>query len=73
MIDVLFFPNGSSAVLKDGKQMPELQKSWIILFAEHLKSKGVDPTEVTFTTPLGYKVKVFKTPNNDYNWRALDE
>ena len=72
MIDVLLFPNGNSAVLVNGKQMPELQKSWLILFIEHLEDKGIDPTKVIFALPSGQKVKVFKNPNNDYNWRLVD-
>lgn len=67
-MEVLFFQNGNTAILENGKQMPRIQKSWLILFAKYLESKGIDPTKVSFSLPLGLKAKVFKTSDDDYNW-----
>lgn len=68
-IEVLFFPNGNTAVFKDGKQVTELQENWSLLFAFFLKDRGVDITEVKFRFPSGQTAEVFKTTNNKYNWR----
>jgi hypothetical protein len=71
-MEVLFFPNGNTAVLDNGKQVTELQQSWLVTFAKFLEDKGIDPTKVSFVVPSGQKVEVFKIPNNDYNWRIID-
>jgi hypothetical protein len=69
-MEVWLFINGNTAVIgDDGMQMPELQQSWLVLFAEYLESEGFDPTKVDFTLPSGLRVEMFKTSNNDYNWR----
>lgn len=65
---VVFFSNGNAVVLIDGKQTPELQESWIGLFAQFLESKGYNPHEFTFESP-GYRVQLFKTVNEQ--WRIL--
>jgi len=72
MFEVLFFNNGSSACLKDGKQVLELQESWLLLYVKFLEEKGIDPTDGIFSMPGGEEVKVFKT-GSDYNWRFLSK
>jgi len=69
MIEVIFFPNGNTAVCKDCKQIPELQESWLLLYVNFLLTKGIDPTEVDFWLPTG-KAKVFKTPKG-YEWKII--
>ena len=67
---VIFFQNGNTAVINEenNEQVPELQKSWLLLFAEFLEDKGIDPTEVSYLLPQGRKAEVFKIPGG-YNWR----
>ena len=69
-MEVIFFGNGNTAVLEDGKQVPHLQKSWLMLYVEFLESKGIDPTKVKYSLPIGKEAEVFKTPDG-YNWRIL--
>lgn len=70
-MEVLFFQNGNTAVLENGKQMPEFQESWLIMFVKFLESKGIDSTEVGFSLPFGLRAKVFKTSDGDYNWEII--
>lgn len=68
MITVYFFPNGNVAVCgEDGHQIPELQKSYVGLFCEFLKSKGYKPEDSIFNLPSGEEAKVFKTMYG-WNW-----
>ncbi|HVI07010.1 MAG TPA: hypothetical protein VND65_01825 [Candidatus Binatia bacterium] len=66
---VWFFPNGNTAVCdSNGKQMPELQESWFLLYVKFLEEKGIDPEGIEFQLPHG-KATVFKTSEGNYNWR----
>ncbi len=48
-MEIMFFNNGNTVAFDDdGAQIPDLQDPWIIVFAEHLKSKGVDPTKIRY-------------------------
>jgi len=67
MMEVYFFPNGSTTVIDDVGQIPELQESWLLLFAKFLESKGIDPTQPVYHLQTG-KAEVFKIPDG-YNWR----
>jgi len=67
MKKILFFPNGNTAVL-DQEQIPDLQKSWAILFAEFLESKGEDPTEFELNFPTYRTARFFRT-DDGWNWR----
>ena len=40
---VIFFPNGNVAVFKDGKQVPILQESWLLLYVLMIAAIGVRP------------------------------
>lgn len=66
-LEVLFYPNGSTAVFKDNEQVPKLQKGWFLLFVEFLRKEGLDPTQINFILPDGKKAKVAKTSEGDYN------
>lgn len=68
-MNVIFYPNGNTAVLDENGQRPELQASWIALFFRFLKENGVDPCEQGFTLPDGKKAKAFITENG-YNWKV---
>ncbi len=67
---VIFGINGEAAFLdEDSKQVPELQKPWLLLYVEFLESKGIDPTDVEFDMPGRLdRAEVFKTAEG-YNWR----
>ena len=43
---IFFFPGGTTAVCDEENQIPELQKSWFLLFVEFLQSKGVKVEDV---------------------------
>lgn len=63
-----FFPNGSTAVFINNKQMPELQKSWCALFAEFLRKKGHDPSSFKIIFSHGYYGRFIETQKNVWNW-----
>ena len=67
MKEVWFFPSGSTGVTEDTEQVPELQESWLLLFAKFLDSKGVDPTTCRYYLQIG-EAEVFRIPDG-YNWR----
>lgn len=47
--EVLFLENGNTLVAGGkGEQIPELQVSWIGLYKEFLKSKGIEPEKIKF-------------------------
>lgn len=68
MNKVLFFPNGNTAFLKNGKQVPELQKPWLSLYIDFIEKQGIDPVTVSFEFPNGTVATVFKTVEG-YNWK----
>lgn len=70
-MDVIFSSYGNTGVFEGDEQVPELQKSWLLLFAKHLKDHGIDPTTVDFLLPSGDYCRIFDTPEG-YNWR-IDE
>jgi hypothetical protein len=66
----IFFYNGTTAVLSNGEQQPELQRPWLELFAEFLESRGEDPLAYRLTLPLGGKeARFFRTTEGRWNWR----
>jgi len=66
MFEVMFFKNGNTAHLKDGKQVPELQESWFSLYIKFLEEKGINPLDGVYRLPAG-DAKIFKTESG-YNW-----
>jgi hypothetical protein len=69
-MEIFFSSSGNTAVFDtEGEQIPELQKSYILMFAEFLeKDYGIDPLKLTFTMPDGRKAHLFST-DSGYNWR----
>lgn len=68
-MQVFFFNNGNTAVCDTtGQQVPDLQQPWILLFAEFLKSKGIDPEAADFMLPSGKMAHLFRTEAG-LNWR----
>ena len=67
-MEVIFSSYGNTGVFEGDEQVPELQKSWLLLFAEFLNKHGIDPTAVAFTLPNGNRCKIFEVPDG-CNWR----
>ena len=67
-MDILFFPNGNTAVFENEEPVPELQENWLKMFAEFLENKGIDPALVSITLPNSNKTKFLKTCNG---WSIL--
>lgn len=69
MKQVMFFLNGNTAVFDlAGRQIPELQESWVVLFLKFLESQGHNPLDFSFTLPDGRQAKPFRTSDNSWNW-----
>jgi hypothetical protein len=66
--ECIFFPNGNTAVLRDGQQQPELQRPWLQLFAEFLESRGEDPAAFRLILVDGEEARFFRT-SEGWNWR----
>lgn len=67
---VVCFPNGNTMVFdEEGKQIPKLQKSWLSLYIEFLKSKGVEPEGLSVKLPDEFEVEIIKT-RHGYSWQA---
>lgn len=60
-IGVTFFSNGNTMAFEGEQQVPELQESWIRLYAEMAEARGYDPTNFEFRLPNGRSARVFKT------------
>lgn len=69
-IEVDFFGNGHTVAFDKGKQVPGLQKSWLLLFAEHAAALGYDPTTFKITLPTGHKVQIVEV-DGKYNWKRI--
>lgn len=65
----IFFPNGNTMFFNDkGGQVPELQRSWFLLYIDFLVSKGVDPFAVKYYLSGTGKAHLIKTTDG-YNWK----
>jgi hypothetical protein len=67
---IYFFPDGNTAVTDGASQCPELQESWVLLFARFLESKGEDPTAFELHFPDGSTGRIFRT-DEGLNWQLL--
>lgn len=66
---ITFYNNGNTMAFdKTGRQVPELQESYLLLYCKFLKSKDVDPTKVKFILTDGNEAEVFETEDG-YNWK----
>lgn len=62
---VLFFPDGGAAAFDShGEQVAEAQRPWLLLFVDHLRSIGVDPSTVEFEFPSGRKGRYLEEHDN---------
>lgn len=66
--EILFFSNGVTAVFHDEQQQPELQQSWMELFAEFLESHGQDPARYRVTLPNAKQARYVRTADG-WSWR----
>ena len=72
-VQVLFFPNGNTAVFENSEQVPELQTSWFLKFVEFLEENNVDVINSAFEFPDSEnpgrwkKAKLIKIEDG-YNW-----
>jgi len=63
----MLFPNGNTAAFKNGEQVPELQKSWLIMYLQFLELNEIDPTKCQIE--IGSRiVRPFKTEDGFWNW-----
>ena len=67
---IIFFENGNTGAFDEkGEQVPEWQKSWLLLYFEFLKTViGVRPEEHDFLLPNGKTVKPFLRDNGTFGW-----
>ena len=67
---IVFFANGNTAVCNSkGKQMPELQKSWLVHFLQSLDIADYNKIEVLL--PSGRTAKIFETSDGGLNWEIV--
>ena len=61
---IMFMAHGLTAVFDHkGDQVPELQESWIRIYAKFLESKGYDPVDHDFDLFGRNHVKFHRTDN----------
>ena len=65
---ITFLDSGNTMAFENNEQVPVVQKSWLIVFAEYLEGCGVDPTRQEFILPDGREAVVFETEGNCFNW-----
>ena len=68
-VNVIFFPNGNTAVFENHEQAPELQQSWFLKFVEFLESKDVDVMNSIYQLQEG-QAKLIRTEEG-YNWNFI--
>jgi hypothetical protein len=68
-MEILFFPNGNTAVLRDGEQQPRLQEPWVTLFADWLETQGQNPADYRVTLPDGKTARFFLTSEDVWSWK----
>lgn len=69
---ITFMDNGNTVAFSSGRdQMPDLQKSWLLMYVQFLESKGFDPTEHEFVLPSGRHAKIIRIENG-FTWQIND-
>ena len=59
---IMFMTHGLTAVFDDNdQQVPELQESWLKIYAEFFESKGYDPVDHDFELSNRKHVKFHRT------------
>lgn len=69
-IKVIFFPNGNCIAFKDGEQVPELQRSFVLMHAERAKALGFDPTGIDYELTDGKHAEVFEIEGG-FNYKVV--
>lgn len=72
-VNVLFLPNGNTAVFENHEQVPELQRPWFLKFVEFLEENNVDVINSTFEffdseNPGRWKKAKLIKIEDGYNW-----
>lgn len=66
---IFFFPDGTTAVCDDEKQIPELQKSWFLMYVEFLQGEGIKVEDIKdILLPSGKRAEY---DVERHNWRVL--
>ena len=68
--EVIFFPNGNTAVLINKEQSAKHQGSWFLKYIKFLERNGIDVLNSTYTLPDGRQAKLIKIEKG-YNWKVL--
>lgn len=62
------FDNGNIAIFDgQGNQIPDLQVSWLTLWAMHAEKLGYNPDGVIFECQTGKSWRIFRTEDGGYN------
>ncbi len=69
--EVMFFPNGNTAVFINERQSAKHQKSWFLMFVKFLEKNGIDVLNSIYRLPSG-DATLIKTENG-YNWQFLEK
>lgn len=71
---VFFFPNGNTACCDEhGEQIGELQKSWLLLWIDHMEKMGFNPEDLKEIHLPSGMVKLIKIDDEGkirYNWQS---
>lgn len=67
---IIFFNNGNTAVFGENRQqIPDLQKSWLLMFIEFLQSRGIKVEKVDeIMLPDCRRAKYLK---KYHNWKII--
>ena len=66
---VELFASGQSIAIDNGEQVGQLQKSFMVLWAENAAANGYDPEGVIIATPRG-KAEIIRA-DNGWNWQVI--
>jgi len=69
--EVMFFPNGNTAVFVNRKQIPKCQKSWFVMFVDFLDVNGIDVLKTKYRMPDGDSAELIKT-DDGYTWKIIE-
>jgi hypothetical protein len=68
--EVIFFPNGNTAVFIDGEQSSKHQRSWFLKYVSFLTKGNIDVLNSKYTLPDGRRAELIKLKRG-YNWKIL--
>jgi len=75
-MEIIFLPNGNTAVFENQEQVPRLQKSWLLFFYEFLKTEiEFNINDVEITLPNGTRARWFEITDDNgperISWRII--